>query len=91
MIIKEYAMEHKKKLLFLPGAFSHDSWYSPCINLLSKKWHTFVVIYDGYHEPYEKSFVSVEDTAKEIVNFFQRKDIHGFDMVYGLSMGGAIA
>ncbi|MDO5714860.1 MAG: alpha/beta hydrolase, partial [Tissierellia bacterium] len=91
MVIKEYGREHDKKLLFLPGAFSNDSWYFPILELFGERWHTFVVIYDGYHEPYEKSFVGVEDSANKIVDFFKRRDIHGFDMVYGLSMGGAIA
>ncbi|MDO5718990.1 MAG: alpha/beta hydrolase [Tissierellia bacterium] len=91
MYIKEYGIENEKKMLFLPGAFSDYSWYIPVVELLSEQWHIFLVIYDGYHEPYEKSFISVEHTIDEIIDFIEKKYDQEFDIVYGLSMGGAIA
>lgn len=91
MKVKEYGLENEKKLLFLHGAISDYSWYLPTIELLSKKWHTFVVLYDGYYEPFENTFKSVEYTVFQILDFCEKRNIDEFDTVYGLSMGGVIS
>ncbi|MDO5734783.1 MAG: alpha/beta hydrolase [Eubacteriales bacterium] len=91
MIIREYGSQNSQKLLFLPGAFSDYDWYLPCIEALSENWHVFAVAYDGYHEPYEQSFTSVEDQAKRILDYFEEQNIEQLDLVYGLSLGGSVA
>ncbi|MDO5755283.1 MAG: alpha/beta hydrolase [Tissierellia bacterium] len=91
MQIKEYGCGNEKTMLFLPGAFSNYSWYLPAIQALSKTWHVYLVVYDGYHEPFDQSFQSVEKSAENIIGFFKEKKIHDLDLVYGLSLGGSTA
>lgn len=91
MRIREIGAENEKKLLFLPGAISDYSWYELTLDSLKEDWHIYYVFYDGYHAPYEKSFQSVEIAARDIIDYFENCSIKDFDMVYGLSMGGAIA
>lgn len=87
MLIKEFGVENKKKLLFLPGAFTDYISYIKAVELLSEKWHVFLVVYDGHYEPFENSFTTLEDIAERL----SKTDIVKFDLVYGFCMGGAIA
>lgn len=91
MEIKEYGIKNKKKFLFFPGSMSHYSWYLPAVNLLKEDWHVYILSYDGYDEPYDISFKSVEDTIKKLTEYFKERNILEFDIVYGLSMGGSMA
>ncbi|MDO5725903.1 MAG: hypothetical protein Q4P29_06370 [Tissierellia bacterium] len=91
MKIKEYGIENKRRLLFLPGSLSDISWYENSIELLKRDFHIFAIIYDGYHKPYNESFETVEKTVNELTEYFKEREIFEFDTVYGLSMGGGIA
>ncbi|MDO5714707.1 MAG: hypothetical protein Q4Q07_09775 [Tissierellia bacterium] len=91
MLIQELGMNNKKKALFFPGGFTDFNWYKPIMELLSERWHTFGVMYDGYYEPFEHSFTSVEDIAHNVLDYFKQKEIVDFDLVYGFCMGGSMA
>ncbi|MDO5700962.1 MAG: alpha/beta hydrolase [Bowdeniella nasicola] len=91
MMIDEWGTQHARRLLFLPGAFSDPRWYTPTLETLARQWHTVAVTYDGYHEPFESSFTSVEQTAASVTAALVERGIEEVDVVYGLSLGGAVA
>ncbi|MDO5734458.1 MAG: alpha/beta hydrolase [Eubacteriales bacterium] len=91
MEIREYGAQNEQKVLLLPGSISHYSWYLPLVDLLQESWHVYLVLYDGYTEPYDSPFISTEDSCNKILDYCHQEGIEKFELVYGLSMGGAIA
>lgn len=91
MRIIDYGGHERKRLLFFPAAFTDITWYEDTFAQLQKKWHLYVVVYDGYEPPFAKHFTSVEQTVNEVVDACKGLHIDDFDVVYGLSMGGAMA
>lgn len=68
MIIKEYGNKNKEIIILLHG--DGLSWWNYIgeIELLKNNYRLIIPILDG-HFLSDKKFVSIEDNAKEIINF----------------------
>lgn len=77
--------------LFLPGGFTHWSWYQNAIEALAKKYYVMAIAYAGYTMEADKHFESIEQTVEDITDYLNKLKISNIEFVYGLSMGGAVA
>lgn len=90
MIIKEYGNKNKETIILLHGGGL--SWwnYIDEIELLKNDYRLIIPILDG-HCGSDKNFISIEDNAKEIINFIDNNFNGKVKLICGLSLGGQIA
>lgn len=90
MIIKEYGIKNKETIILLHGGGL--SWwnYIDEIESLKNDYRLIIPILDG-HFGSDKNFTSIEDNAKEIVNFIDNNFDGKVKLICGLSLGGQIA
>lgn len=89
MIIKEYGNKNKEIIILLHGGGL--SWwnYTDEIELLKNDYRLIIPILDG-HFGSDKDFISIEDNAKEIINFIDNNFNGKVKLICGLSLGGQI-
>lgn len=89
MIIKEYGIKNKETIILLHGGGL--SWwnYTDEIELLKNDYRLIIPILDG-HFGSDKDFISIEDNAKEIINFIDNNFNGKVKLICGLSLGGQI-
>ena len=89
MIIKEYGIKNKETIILLHGGGL--SWwnYTDEIELLKNDYRLIIPILDG-HFGSDKDFISIEDNAKEIINFIDNNFNGKVKIICGLSLGGQI-
>ena len=89
MIFKEFGNDNKDIIILLHGGGL--SWwnYKNEIELLKSKYHIILPILNG-HAGSDKSFISIEDNADEIINFIDEKFNGKIKLIGGLSLGGQI-
>ena len=90
MIIKEYGIKNKETIILLHGGGL--SWwnYIDEIELLKNDYRLIIPILDG-HFGSDKNFISIEDNAREIINFIDNNFDGKVKLICGLSLGGQIA
>ena len=85
-----YGREEAPSLLLIPGlGVSYEIFY-PLIDLLKNRFHIIVVGIDGFLLGKESTFTSVDDQARQIIQYVQRNLNGHLDVAYGLSLGGKI-
>lgn len=89
MIFKEFGNENKDVIILLHGGGL--SWwnYKNEIELLKSKYHIILPILNG-HAGSDKSFISIEDNANEIIDFIDDNFNGNVKLIGGLSLGGQI-
>lgn len=89
MIIKEYGIKNKETIILLHGGGL--SWwnYTDEIELLKNDYRLIIPILDG-HFGSDKDFISIEDNAKEIINFIDNNFNGKVKLICGLYLGGQI-
>lgn len=80
MHVLEYGQEQEKTLLFLPCTAEPVWAFADTVALLSRRWHVFQVIYDGYQPEYAGDFTSVEQTVDAVTEYQSLDDpsVSGF-------------
>lgn len=91
MRIKTFGIVEKPVLILIHGGgLSWWSWKEQ-IRGLEKDYHIHTVIIDGHGEDYQNDFISIEDTATQLIAYIQENhngSVHG---ICGLSIGAQIA
>ena len=89
MIIKEFGKKNKDVVILLHGGGL--SWwnYKDVSELLKEKYHVILPILDG-HSGSDKDFISIEENAKEIIEFIDNNYKGHVKLISGLSLGGQI-
>lgn len=89
MIFKEFGNDNKDVIILLHGGGL--SWwnYKNEIELLKSNYHIILPILNG-HGGSDKSFISIEDNADEIINFIDERFNGRIKLIGGLSLGGQI-
>lgn len=90
MHIKEFGSTDNPAIMLLHGGGL--SWWSwqPVINLLQDRFHIIAPVLKGHGESASEPFVSIEDTADELIELI-RKDLNGkVHAIAGLSIGAQI-
>ena len=66
MVILEHGQAQARTLLFFPCTAEPVWAFAETIALLSKTWHVFQAVFDGYQLEYPGDFTSVEQAVDEV-------------------------
>lgn len=89
MVILEHGQAQARTLLFFPCTAEPVWAFAETIALLSKTWHVFQAVFDGYQLEYPGDFTSVEQAVDEVIKYLKSREISRLDAAYGCSLGGA--
>lgn len=89
MIFKEFGDRSKDVIILLHGGGL--SWwnYKDEIKLLQNEFHLIIPILDGHSES-DKEFTTIEDNAREIIDFINQEFNGHVVFIGGLSLGGQV-
>lgn len=85
-----YGNQHKPSLLLLPGLGVSHEIFLPLIELLKEDFNIITVDLDGFLLGKPSRFTSVEDQAKQAIQYVRENNNGELDVAYGLSLGGKI-
>lgn len=90
MIIKEFGRQDRPVVFLIHGGGL--SWWSwkKVIELLKENFSIRAVIIDGHGEDSENDFVSIENTAAQILEYIKNNSIESIHGICGLSIGAQI-
>ncbi len=92
MNIHEYGKDNKKVIVLLHPAAVRWDFFEKVIPLLENEYHLLIPAIVGYDEQNPKDdFISVESFTDELADWLKDHDINTIDLLYGCSMGGALA
>lgn len=91
MNIYEYGKKNQKVLLLLHPAVVMWDYFSEVIPLLEKEYHLIIPALPGYDKETKEDFSSIEQIAKELIQWLEKKGYQLLHGIYGCSMGGSIA
>lgn len=86
-----YGLPENPKMLLIHGMLTPWQIWEPQVQYFKERYQVFVVELDGHTQDKASRFVSVEAEAEKIEKYCEDREITGFDVVCGLSMGGVIA
>lgn len=89
MKIIEYGKENSEVIILLHGGGL--SWwnYREVSNLLKENYHVILPVLDG-HADNDTSFTTIEDNAKELINYIDENFDGSVLAICGLSLGGQV-
>ena len=89
MKVIEYGKENEKVIMLLHGGGL--SWwnYKEAAEYLKNDFHVVLPILDG-HADSDRDFTKIEDNAKEIITYIDKKFAGSVTFIGGLSLGGQI-
>ena len=90
MTFKTYGDKDNPSLLLTPGLGVSYEIFLPLIERLKDKFHIIAVGIDGFLLGKESTFTSVDDQARQIIQYVQENLNGHLDVAYGLSLGGKI-
>ncbi len=72
MLIKEFGSKNNPTIILIHGGGL--SWWSlkPVIEQLKEKYHVVTPIIDGHGEDFSNPFVSIEETAKQLITYINK-------------------
>lgn len=91
MKFHEFGCENKKILLMFHGSCMTWDMYEKSIEIMSQKVHVIIPAITGHDLSVKEDFTSVEDVVCETENWLIKRGYDKIDLLYGLSMGGAMA
>lgn len=91
MRIHLYGIENYPRVLLIHGVLTPWQIWEKQIEYFKEKYQVFVVELDGHTQETASRFVSMEAEAKKIEKYCFDRGIDEFEIVCGLSVGGAIA
>lgn len=90
MIFHTYGDQESPSLLLIPGLGVSYEIFLPLIDLLKARFHIIAVGIDGFLLGQESTFTSIDDQARQAIQYV-RENLKGhLDLAYGLSLGGKI-
>ncbi|WP_028263819.1 alpha/beta fold hydrolase [Atopobium fossor] len=91
MIFHEFGDKNSPHIVLIHGG--GNSWwnYLRQARMLSDKYHVILPTLDGHGEEYQKSYVSTEDSARQIMDYIKNNFDGELFAVGGVSLGGQIA
>lgn len=89
MIIRDFGDRSKKTVIMLHGGGL--SWwnYKPLIPFIETDYHIVLPVLDG-HAGSDRPFTSIEDNAREIVDYIDEQYAGHVFLIGGLSLGGQV-
>ena len=87
----EFGDENNPIMVLIHGVIQPWDSMMEQIEYFRVDYHIYAVEWDGHTQNQPTEFKSLEAEAKEIEEFFFRKDINQLDVLCGFSMGGAVA
>ncbi|WDV46366.1 hypothetical protein PV797_01400 [Clostridiaceae bacterium M8S5] len=90
MEFKEFGKRNQKRALLIHGGYV--SWKTLYVQIeqLSSDYHVYVPLLDGHNMNNDSELKSIELEALKIIKYFEDKEIHEIDVIYGASLGGDI-
>ncbi len=90
MTFHTYGDQESPSLLLIPGLGVSYEIFLPLIDLLKDRFHIVAVGIDGFLLGQESTFTSIDDQARQAIQYV-RENLKGhLDLAYGLSLGGKI-
>jgi pimeloyl-ACP methyl ester carboxylesterase len=90
MTFHTYGDQESPSLLLIPGLGVSYEIFLPLIDLLKARFHIIAVGIDGFLLGQESTFTSIDDQARQAIQYV-RENLKGhLDLAYGLSLGGKI-
>ena len=77
-------------LMMIPGLGVSYEIFMPLVGLLKDRFHIIAVEVDGFTLDRHADFTSVDDQARQIVEYVKEYHDGHLDVAYGLSLGGKI-
>ena len=77
-------------LMLIPGLGVSYEIFLPLVGLLEDRFHIIAVEVDGFTLDRHTDFTSVDDQARQIIEYVKEQHGGHLDVAYGLSMGGKI-
>ena len=90
MTFHPYGSPENPSLLLIPGLGVSYEIFLPLIGLLKDRFHILAVGIDGFLLGQESSFTSIDDQARQAIQYVQENLKGHLDLAYGLSLGGKI-
>ena len=90
MEFKTFGNIGSPSLLLIPGLGVSYEIFLPLIGLLEEKFHIIAVEVDGFTLGRYTEFTSVDDQARQVVEYINEHLGGHADVAYGLSLGGKI-
>ncbi len=87
----EYGDIANEKIILIHGANIPWQMWLPCIEHFKKIYRVIVPVLDGHDGDIANEFISVNQSAKDIVDFYTTNYNEHVNMIIGMSMGAAIA
>lgn len=91
MEILEYGSKENKSIIFMHGFQCPYQIWNRYIDYYKEKYHIIVPIFEGHNPQKQEKFISLQQTAKKIEDFYISN--YGTDVyaIYAISYGGIIA
>ena len=90
MEILEFGNKDNKKIILIHGFQSPYQVWDDYIKYYEKDYHIIVPILSGHNPKKNEEFVSFEECAKEIEDYYISKYGNDVYAIYGMSMGGVL-
>ena len=87
----EFGNCHRQKMILIHGELTPWQLWKPMIDYFSKDYYVIVPALDGHVEEEESEFISIEDEAAQIEDYYIQHYGREVFAICGISMGGAIA
>lgn len=91
MEMKEFGRDNEKKILLIHGAGTSYRMWTAQIEMLSDEYHIYVPTLNGHVIGGDREYVGPAQEAQEIVEWFNKHDIHKIHLIAGASLGAYVA
>ncbi|WP_105617804.1 alpha/beta fold hydrolase [Vallitalea okinawensis] len=90
MEMKEFGVHNEKIIVLIHGACASWEMWEAQIKALETDYHVIVPVLNGHNLDSKSDFVSPEQEAMEIFDFFDRRSIKKVFLLGGASLGGML-
>ena len=90
MNFKTFGKEGAEAILLIPGLGVSYEIFLPLIGQLEREYHIIAVEVDGFCMHRYTEFSSVDDQARQVIQYLQEYFQGKIELAYGLSLGGKI-
>lgn len=90
MEMKEFGIHNEKIIVLIHGACASWEMWENQIKSLENNYHVIVPVLNGHNLAVKSEFVSPQQEATEIIDFFDRRGINKIFLLGGASLGGML-
>lgn len=91
MTFHEFGTQNPETILLLHPSGVMWDYFTNVIPLLEERFHLIIPAFPGYDKSADEDFTSVEAVADRIAAWLMARDLARPELIYGCSMGGAVA